>query len=70
MLPVLRSSLFVTIIAISVMTALAALGVNIGPLLAGAGVARPRDRLRRQTLVKDVITGLFFLLEDAFRKGE
>ena len=61
--------MFVTIIAISVMTALAALGVNIGPLLAGAGVI-PRDRLRAQTLVKDVITGLFFLLEDAFRKGE
>jgi moderate conductance mechanosensitive channel len=70
LMPVLRSFLFVTIIAISVMTALAALGVNIGPLLAGAGVLGLAIGFGAQTLVKDVITGLFFLLEDAFRKGE
>lgn len=70
LMPVLRSFLFVTIIAISVMTALAALGVNIGPLLAGAGVVGLAIGFGAQTLVKDVITGLFFLLEDAFRKGE
>ena len=70
LIPVVRSFLFVTILAISVMTALAALGVNIGPLLAGAGVLGLAIGFGAQTLVKDVITGLFFLLEDAFRKGE
>jgi small-conductance mechanosensitive channel len=70
LLPVVRSFLFVTILTISAMTALAALGVNIGPLLAGAGVLGLAIGFGAQTLVKDVITGLFFLLEDAFRKGE
>jgi small-conductance mechanosensitive channel len=70
LMPVLRSFLFVTIIAISVMTALTALGVNIGPLLAGAGILGLAIGFGAQTLVKDVITGLFFLIEDAFRKGE
>jgi small-conductance mechanosensitive channel len=70
LIPVVRSFLFVTILAISAMTALAALGVNIGPLLAGAGVLGLAIGFGAQTLVKDVITGLFFLLEDAFRKGE
>src|SRR3546814_16962111 len=50
--------------------ALAALGVNIGPLLAGAGVVGLAVGFGAQTLVKDVITGLFSLVEDAFRKGE
>jgi moderate conductance mechanosensitive channel len=70
LLPVVRSFVFVTILSISAMTALAALGVNIGPLLAGAGVLGLAIGFGAQTLVKDVITGLFFLLEDAFRKGE
>ena len=70
LVPVLRSFLFVTILTIAAMTALAALGVNIGPLLAGAGVLGLAIGFGAQTLVKDVITGLFFLLEDAFRKGE
>jgi small-conductance mechanosensitive channel len=70
LLPVLRSFLFVTILTIAAMTALAGLGINIGPLLAGAGVLGLAIGFGAQTLVKDVITGLFFLLEDAFRKGE
>ncbi|MEM7025822.1 MAG: mechanosensitive ion channel family protein, partial [Pseudomonadota bacterium] len=70
LLPVIRSFLFVSILMISAMMALSALGVNIGPLLAGAGVLGLAIGFGAQTLVKDVITGLFFLLEDAFRKGE
>lgn len=69
-LPVVRAFLFVAIVAISVLMALAALGVNIGPLLAGAGVVGLAVGFGAQTLVKDVITGLFYLVEDAFRKGE
>src|SRR3546814_3317178 len=68
-LPVIRAFLLVAIVTISVLMALAALGVNIGPLLAGAGLVGLAVGFGAQTLVKDVITGLF-LVEDAFRKGE
>ena len=47
-----------------------ALGVNVGPLLAGAGVIGLAVGFGSQTLVKDLISGLFFLLDDAFRVGE
>ena len=69
-LPVIRAFLFVAIITLSVLMALSAVGVNIGPLLAGAGVIGLAIGFGAQTLVKDIITGLFYLLEDAFRKGE
>jgi hypothetical protein len=50
--------------------ALAALGVEIGPLVAGAGVVGLAVGFGAQTLVKDVISGMFFLFDDAFRIGE
>jgi moderate conductance mechanosensitive channel len=49
---------------------LSALGVDIGPLLAGAGVVGLAVGFGAQTLVKDIISGMFFLLDDAFRVGE
>jgi small-conductance mechanosensitive channel len=49
---------------------LSALGVNIGPLLAGAGIIGLAVGFGAQTLVRDVASGAFFLMEDAFRKGE
>jgi small-conductance mechanosensitive channel len=52
------------------MTALAALGVNIGPLLAGAGVVGLAIGFGAQTLVRDIISGAFYLMDDAFRLGE
>jgi small-conductance mechanosensitive channel len=70
LLPVLRSFLFVTIVIIAGITALAALGIQIAPLLAGAGVLGLAIGFGAQTLVQDVITGLFYLVEDAFRQGE
>jgi len=69
-LPVIRGFIFVAIVAISGMTALSAVGVDIGPLLAGAGILGLAVGFGAQTLVKDIITGLFYLIEDAFRKGE
>jgi small-conductance mechanosensitive channel len=69
-LPVIRGFIFVAIVAISAMTALSAMGVDIGPLLAGAGILGLAVGFGAQTLVKDIITGLFYLIEDAFRKGE
>jgi small-conductance mechanosensitive channel len=60
----------VTLAAIVVMLVLSSLGVDIGPLLAGAGVVGIAIGFGAQTLVKDVISGMFFLLDDAFRVGE
>ena len=53
-----------------VMLALSSLGIDIGPLLAGAGVVGIAIGFGAQTLVKDIISGMFFLLDDAFRVGE
>ena len=46
------------------------LGVNIGPLIAGAGVIGLAIGFGAQTLVKDIISGIFFLMDDAFRVGD
>jgi small-conductance mechanosensitive channel len=54
----------------TVMLVLSGLGVNIGPLLAGAGVLGLAIGFGAQTLVKDILTGVFFLMDDAFRIGE
>ena len=50
--------------------ALSALGVQIAPLIAGAGVVGVAVGFGSQTLVKDIISGMFYLLDDAFRVGE
>src|SRR5215471_13120825 len=50
--------------------ALSAMGVQIGPLIAGAGVVGVAVGFGAQTLVKDIISGVFYLLDDAFRVGE
>jgi small-conductance mechanosensitive channel len=52
------------------LSVLAALGVNILPLLAGAGVIGVAIGFGSQTLVRDVVSGAFFLADDAFRLGE
>ena len=44
--------------------------MQIGPLIAGAGVVGVAIGFGAQTLVKDVISGIFYLLDDAFRVGE
>jgi moderate conductance mechanosensitive channel len=68
--PVLRNFLFVVVVTIATLVGLSSLGVNIGPLLAGAGVIGIALGFGAQTLVRDVISGVFFLAEDAFRIGE
>jgi small-conductance mechanosensitive channel len=50
--------------------ALGDLGIDIGPLLAGAGVVGIALGFGAQALVRDVIAGLFFLIDDAFRLCE
>jgi small-conductance mechanosensitive channel len=70
LLPLFRKFLMITLAVMVIMLVLSALGVDIGPLLAGAGVVGLAIGFGAQTLVKDIISGMFFLLDDAFRVGE
>lgn len=70
LLPIFKNALFVTVIAITSMMVLAELGVDIGPIFAGAGIMGLAIGFGAQTLVRDVFSGAFFLIDDAFRKGE
>ncbi len=69
-LPLIRVVLQITILVLTILLALSQLGVNITPLLAGAGVIGLAVGFGAQTLVRDVVAGVFFLLDDAFRMGE
>jgi small-conductance mechanosensitive channel len=69
-LPLVMRFIQITLAVIVVMILLSSLGVDIGPLLAGAGVVGLAVGFGTQTLVRDVVSGLFFLMDDAFRKGE
>ena len=70
LLPLLRVTAAVLITTLLVMSSLWALGIEITPLLAGAGVVGLALGFGVQALVRDVIAGIFFLAEDAFRIGE
>jgi small-conductance mechanosensitive channel len=70
LLPIFRNVLFVVVVVFAVMMALAAMGVEIGPLIAGLGVLGVAIGFGAQSLVRDVIAGMFYLLDDAFRIGE
>lgn len=70
LLPLLRKALLVVVSTIVGFIVLAEIGVNIGPLLAGAGVVGLAVGFGSQTLVKDVITGVFILAEDQFAVGD
>ena len=50
--------------------ALTEIGINVAPLLAGAGVVGLAIGFGSQTSVRDVITGIFLLLEDAVTVGD
>jgi small-conductance mechanosensitive channel len=69
-LPILRATILVTIVVMAVMSVLAGLGVDILPLIAGAGVVGVAIGFGSQTLVRDIVSGAFFLMDDAFRLGE
>ncbi len=70
LLPMLRSALFVVIAIVVGLITLSEIGVNIAPLLAGAGVVGLAIGFGSQKLVQDIITGLFLLLEDAMQVGD
>ena len=70
LLPLLRTTLLCVIVAIAGLTILSQIGVSIAPLLAGAGVVGVAVGFGSQALVKDVITGLFILVEDQVAVGD
>ena len=70
LLPIFRNFLLITIVVIAGMITLSEIGVDIAPLFAGAGVVGLAIGFGAQTLIRDIFSGAFFLIDDAFRKGE
>jgi small-conductance mechanosensitive channel len=70
LLPIVRSTVAVALIVMVVLTALSALGIEVGPLIAGAGVVGVAIGFGAQTLVRDLFAKFSYLLDDAFRVGE
>lgn len=70
LLPMLRTAILVMLVALVGIFVLAELGVNIAPLLAGAGVIGLAVGFGSQALVKDIITGVFILMEDQMAVGD
>jgi len=68
--PLLRAALLTVTVTMFALAVLSILGVNITPLVAGASILGLAISFGSQTLVKDIITGVFYLAEDAFRVGE
>ncbi len=70
LLPIFRNVIVSMLAVFGTMIVLANLGVDIGPLFAGAGVIGIAVGFGAQTLIRDIFSGAFFLVDDAFRKGE
>jgi small conductance mechanosensitive channel len=67
---VLNNAARVLVVAFFLLMLLQEFGVNIGPLVAGAGVAGVALGFGAQSLVKDVISGFFLLMENQFGVGD
>ncbi|MDE0189626.1 MAG: mechanosensitive ion channel family protein [bacterium] len=67
---VLRSIASIVIYGMAVMMSLAEFDVNLGPLIAGAGIVGVAVGFGAQSLVKDFLTGVFMLLEDQYGVGD
>jgi moderate conductance mechanosensitive channel len=70
LLPLVRNAVRVVLATMALLIVLSELGLNIGPLLAGAGVVGLAIGFGAQTLVKDVITGIFILVEESISVGD
>ena len=70
LLHLFRSAIAIAVITITAMIILSELGVNIGPLLAGAGVLGLAIGFGAQKMVQDVITGVFIQIENAINTGD
>ena len=70
LLPIIQNMMLAIIVIMAILMILSSAGIQIGPLIAGAGVVGVAVGFGAQTVVKDVISGVFYLLDDAFRVGE
>ncbi len=69
-LPILTGALLAGSLGIAVLVTLSELGVNTAPLLAGAGIFGLALSFGSQSLVRDIVSGIFYMADDAFRVGE
>ncbi|WP_170782952.1 mechanosensitive ion channel domain-containing protein [Ruegeria lacuscaerulensis] len=70
LLPLFRGAILAVVVVTIALIALMEMGINVSPLFAGAGVVGLAVGFGSQTLVRDIFSGAFFLMDDAFRKGE
>ena len=70
LLPLFNNVIRIALILVAGMSVLSHIGINIAPLLAGAGIVGLAVGFGAQTLVKDVITGAFILMEDSISVGD
>jgi small-conductance mechanosensitive channel len=70
LLPIGRNIALIVLVVMAGLMALAAMGVEIAPLIASAGVVGVAVGFGAQTVVRDMISGMFYMLDDAFRVGE
>ncbi len=70
LLTIFRNAVAVTLVVLTLMIVLAEIGINIGPLIAGAGVLGLAIGFGAQKLVQDIITGVFIQLENAINTGD
>ncbi len=70
LLPIVRNVVVSALVIVVGMIVLSYMGVNVAPLFAGAGVVGLAIGFGAQTLIRDMFSGVFFLVDDAFRKGE
>ena len=70
LLPLIRNAVLILIIVSIGLLVAMDLGVNVAPLFAGAGIIGLAIGFGSQALVRDILSGAFFLIDDAFRKGE
>jgi moderate conductance mechanosensitive channel len=68
--PVLSGVATTALVIAATMMALSEIGVEIGPLLAGAGIVGLAIGFGAQTIVKDFLTGIFLIIEDAVSVGD
>ncbi len=69
-LPMVKKFIGTVLVVVVILTILSSMGIEIAPLLAGAGVIGIAIGFGAQKLVTDILSGFFFLLDDAFRVGE
>jgi small-conductance mechanosensitive channel len=69
-LPFLRAALGIVIAVPAVLIVLSRLGIDTAPLIAGAGVLGLAISFGSQSLIRDIISGLFYIWDDAFRVNE